>query len=606
MPKKIDPFLWHSLNTRDPAGGADQKPGVESPQRVFPGPDEGFEAAVPLDSFEDLAPDFEPIQPRVPVVIRATHEAWIPPPGVTIEAQMGRVFSATVTQTELTQLAQDSEIQQIDASREVEPDELDVTKSGVKADAVHHGPNGGERGDRALVGVIDSGFDVLHECFRDQHGNTRIIELWDQTDPTGPPPPGFTAGTHHTRADIQRYIATASVPSGLGRDPRGHGTHVASIAAGRACGSFAGGVAPEADLALVVSNIIQKPNRPRSIGYSTSHIAALSFLDRVVTSHGKPLVVNVSQGMNAGAHDGTSSLETAFDWFITQKPGRALIKSAGNERGKYGHVSLVVPPGAHAQVEWKSLGIPRPFDLIELWFSSRDDLSVELRDPHGNAGPSVDKGKTADAVVLPTGERAELTYTAFHPDNGETQLMLILSANTAASMASGAWSLDIHNNGRTAAKIEGWVERRKRRPVRFTGHVVDDRTLSIPGTANHVVAVAALDRAATATASYSSRGDTRDGRQRPDLCAPGNNVWAARSGTRSGTASMSGTSMATPHVSGAAALLLSKRDKQSKPMLTGRQVRGMLQSTAWPITAGGWNPDSGWGVLDIHKLLNLI
>ena len=50
-----------------------------------------------------------------------------------------------------------------------------------------------------------------------------------------------------------------------------------------------------------------------------------------------PVVVNVSQGMNAGAHDGKSMLEVAFDEFSKggRQRGRVIVKSAGNERHKY-------------------------------------------------------------------------------------------------------------------------------------------------------------------------------------------------------------------------------------------------------------------------------
>ena len=49
-----------------------------------------------------------------------------------------------------------------------------------------------------------------------------------------------------------------------------------------------------------------------------------------------PVVVNISQGMNAGAHDGRSALELGFEHFSDggRMPGRVVVKSAGNERDK--------------------------------------------------------------------------------------------------------------------------------------------------------------------------------------------------------------------------------------------------------------------------------
>ena len=57
---------------------------------------------------------------------------------------------------------------------------------------------------------------------------------------------------------------------------------------------------------------------------------------------GLPMVVNVSLGMNAGAHDGMTTLEKAFD-SITMKgkeEGFVIVKSAGNERGHLGHAQV--------------------------------------------------------------------------------------------------------------------------------------------------------------------------------------------------------------------------------------------------------------------------
>ena len=97
-----------------------------------------------------------------------------------------------------------------------------------------------------LVGIIDGGIVVLHEAFRDSSGHTRLVAVWDQTDPTGPTPSlqgRASYGTLHTQAQIDGYIAAGAVPAALTRDREGHGTHVA-VAAGRARQPFAGGVAP--------------------------------------------------------------------------------------------------------------------------------------------------------------------------------------------------------------------------------------------------------------------------------------------------------------------------------------------------------------------------
>ncbi len=107
------------------------------------------------------------------------------------------------------------------------------------------------------------------------------------------------------------------------------------------------------------------------------------------------------------------------------------------------------------------------------------------------------------------------------------------------------------------------------------------RTVGSPGAAADVITVGATDRA-DGIARFSSRGPTADGRIKPDICFPGTDIVSARAaGTSMGRpvsdlyTAASGTSMATPHASGLAALLL-----QAKPGLTPQQVKKALMDTA--------------------------
>jgi subtilisin family serine protease len=107
------------------------------------------------------------------------------------------------------------------------------------------------------------------------------------------------------------------------------------------------------------------------------------------------------------------------------------------------------------------------------------------------------------------------------------------------------------------------------------------RTVGSPGAAEDVITVGAVDRN-DGMARFSSRGPTADGRTKPDICFPGTDIVAARAaGTSMGSpvsdryTAASGTSMATPHASGLAALLL-----QAKPDLAPADVKRVLMGTA--------------------------
>ena len=107
------------------------------------------------------------------------------------------------------------------------------------------------------------------------------------------------------------------------------------------------------------------------------------------------------------------------------------------------------------------------------------------------------------------------------------------------------------------------------------------RSIGSPGAAADVITVGAADRS-DRVASFSSRGPTADGRTKPDICFPGTDIVAARaSGTSMGSpvnahyTSASGTSMATPHAAGLAALLL-----QARPDATPAEIKQAFMSTA--------------------------
>ncbi|WP_030155419.1 S8 family peptidase [Streptomyces sp. NRRL S-244] len=127
-----------------------------------------------------------------------------------------------------------------------------------------------------------------------------------------------------------------------------------------------------------------------------------------------------------------------------------------------------------------------------------------------------------------------------------------------------------------------------------------NNTVSSPGCAPSVLTVGAVDRDDT-TASFSSRGPA--GLQhtlKPEIAAPGVGISAAAAGGRGVYAyqSMSGTSMATPHVAGAAAIV-----KQRHPDWTAQQVKAALVGSANSAVPGDVR-QTGGGRLDVKAAVD--
>jgi subtilisin family serine protease len=537
-----------------------------------------------------------------PLIIRVGDASW-DAKGVTdlvIQTRLGKIVSARGSEASVRELLADSRVISVEESRPAGSIECERSMPFIKIAAEYANAVGKykETGDRVLIAIIDNGIDVLHKAFLDANGNSRIVGIWDQTASGGTPPAGFSYGTFHDATAIAGYLKAGAVPAGLGRNHHGHGTHVASIAGGRATANFPGGVAPDAKLLIVVSG------GSGPIGYSQSHIEALTFIDTFATELKVPVVVNLSQGMNAGAHDGKSSLEVAFDAFSDsgRKQGRVVVKSAGNERAKGGHARVTMLPKSLEQLRWK-----RPVDAdhaerIELWWSSADEIKFRLRDPFENWSSWVGTSAPECEGTFPKGGPFHLVFTKRHIDNGDSLLLIVLGNATEAA-ALGEWRLEMESaDVPEGGEIHCWIERSQGVPSSFLNHADEDMTLSIPGTASSVIAVGAVDASTPIqVGSFSSYGPTRDGQKKPLLCAPGVNVRAAQGGTAEDVFPDSGTSMAAPHVAGGIALLLSRAAKSGK-IPSGNQIASALRQKTQNYN-GRWDRGQGYGVMDVAALL---
>lgn len=543
---------------------------------------------------------------------------WRAPENVTVNAAMGSIVSLQGPPEALYSLARDPDVLRIDAEEHLSSFELARSVPFVDGHSVQRATVN-ERGAHAVVGLIDTGIDVLHRAFHDDYGRSRVLAVWDQTDQSGGPDPRSldpnlpTGGRLYLKKEIDTFIAgVAPTPRAL-RDPKGHGTHVASIAAGRAVGSLSEGMAPDSPIMVVIPDLANEDGVRDARGYAEAHISAFDFLltaarGGYVDGVDRPIAINCSSGINAGAHDGTSMLEKIFDGAIQghAASGVAVIKSAGNLRDKKVHTRLDAPnPGVTRDVRWTSLNAARGVDLLQFWYARALDLSFTLIAPSGASSATISHATRHGDTPILDNNLCDVRARFGHPDNGMNLLQVSIRPH-GDPIKSGDWKLRISTNALIGVdpRIDAWIECDDRQFLHFDAPD-EETTLTIPGTARSVITVGAcaFQTPATVATPYSSCGLTRDGVTKPDLVAPGDEVVGARSNQPNHveTTSDRGTSVAAPHVTGAVALAFSMRRRLGQRLPNATEIKASLSTTTRNATGHG--TDIGHGLLDTVAFL---
>jgi subtilisin family serine protease len=440
----------------------------------------------------------------------------------------------------------------------------------------------GATGNGVLVGTVDSGVDWHHPDFQRADGTTRVALYWDQLGAGASSPVGFPFGAEYTDRLIDRGIAG-------GPDRTGHGTHVLGIIAGNGRGSGFRyvGMAPEATVVAVRMDFTE-------FGVV---LGARYFFDRA-EALGLPAVLNLSLGNHFGPHVGTTPFERSIDALVA--PGRLIVAAAGNDGTAPVHAEMHVEPDAPQDLQFEMPSYDRGpesivFASFEAWFDAADRYRFTVSDPQGTVLGTFTPGTRNQAWTSARG----IALGWYVDDLGKSTLFVEIQDNLDSNRyITGTWRIraervEAGGSGEIDAWIVGYGTFRDRAAPRFTSHLDRGETILSPGTAAHVLAVGAVATRACwldavgdsvcyaaapvlgAPAYFSSIGPRPDGVAKPEVLAPGFGVVAPLSSgmredyltpeqrtlltTPDGLYWVSqGTSMAAPHVAGAAALLLGR------------------------------------------------
>jgi subtilisin family serine protease len=552
-------------------------------------------------------------------IVYTSNPADIEAAGIRVQARVADFVTVKVRPSELVKLTAIPTVRYVEYPEEDYP-ALDLSIPAIGVNLLHAGfvNNTPYRGRGAIVAVFDTGIDWKHLDFRDPNDTTksRILFIWDQTiAPVSgeAPPPGFTYGVEYTKQQIENELD--GTPAGFVRqqDTNGHGTHVTGTAAGngRASGGKYVGVAPEADIVMIKGG--------NASFTRDNQINAMSYLQtRVAQAYpGKPIVLNMSIGGHSGPHDGTLPTEAAVDNFVAT-PGRVVAISAGNEGGSNirfggsisagGTFSTTITVPSYTPTS----GTVNDRFAMDIWFNGNPSISVTLVSPTQTSyGEGTTSTTNADGQVIIT--------NAQDPTNLDRRITVeVRDGDATRPPATGTWTLNLSSP--VATTFDGWVTASTVGSTSVTvSGANNQKTVAMPGTAQGAITVASyvtkwswptntsqnftysnsFDGTANIS-SFSSIGPTRDGRQKPEIAAPGQGIAAALSATATPSSTrvqpsgqhhlIQGTSMASPHVAGAAAVLLA-----AFPSLTAAQVKSLFTSTATVDAMTGSVPNFTWG-----------
>lgn len=462
----------------------------------------------------------------------------------------------------------------------------------------------GQQGKGVVVGIIDYGCDFLHNNFRNPDGSTRILALWDQTALSGGSSP-FGYGKAYTQTDINAALRSSEPYLSLGYNPgrASHGTHVMDIACGNGNGSRVPGVAPNADIIFVqisASDIAWEGTEVigSNFGGSVQLLEAIQFIFEQAGN--KPCVINVSLGTNGGPHDGTNLVEQGIDAVVTAQPNRAVVIAASNSYDDGIHASGQITEGSFVDLVWQISQSDFTHNELEIWYSKDDQLKIELIDRNDRSIGIVDLGASAEIF----NEANELLFFVAHrqgdPNNDDNTIGIFMNTRAMSSSLPTELKLRLHGVAINNGQFHAWIERDDPGQSSFAPPHDNSHTLGSISCGQHSIVVGSYDAhtAGQPLSWFSSAGPTRDGRQKPEISAPGHNVWAANSSTRVGITRMSGTSMAAPAVTGVVALVLAEARNLNKK-LTVEQIHDILTKNARSNPPSmAWDDRYGMGRVD--------
>lgn len=391
-------------------------------------------------------------------------------------------------------------------------------------------------GKGTVMVLIDTGIDYNNPVFQNPDGSTRILAIWDQTlrsedYPQWSSPEGIPYGIEFKREDINRAIRGEINPLPT-RDENGHGTAMASIAAGSSLESGLRflGAAPECDIVVVKLKEAKQYLRDYYIirddvpAYQENDIMlGIKYAQYFTISLYRPIIICLGLGTNMGDHAGNSALDTYLNWTATKR-GQAVVVCGGGE-GNAGHhfTQLLSQSGYIEEIPYEDVEIrvgegEKGFTL-EMWGTIPSIFSASIRSPGGEMinGFPIGLGQTLNYSFVYEKTKISIDSVIVEQGSGDELISFRFRDPTP-----GVWTIQVSIVGRSHnAVFHMWLpitefltsETYFLRPTPFG-------TLTEPSLARDVMTTSTYDGSNGSFYINSGRGFSR-GDVKPDVAAPG-------------------------------------------------------------------------------------
>ena len=596
------------------------------------------------DASQPLLSSGEPsASPSILAFVKLTDPQVLADNGCTSLTHVGQIHVASIPISRLKALSADPRVLRMEARQgnSVANDRMASILNAVPAYEGTHLPQA-YTGQGVVVGIMDVGFDLTHPTFYSRDTTQyRVHRLWDMLSPDTVGSP-FVVGRDYVGRD-------ALLALGHSRDgyDETHGTHTLGIAAGSGFNSAYQGMAPDADICLVANAVSSNvgliaPDDLYKYTFTTDFLG-FKYMADYARSVGKPCVLSFSEGSMQDFWGYDQLYYEMIDSLLG--PGCIMVAAAGNN----GHVKSWWRKEAGEAS--KGTFINNGDNMLICTLTSADDFDIRI----------VYYGNGNDTILIHTREVCALPDSLYTLPTGATELLTVEAypscytpgttcydvTFTGAPTIGISRPLSLEVLGREA-DVEFWryngnlYTNPSLNPLLDAGETV--RSILSPGSAPRVICAGATTYRdsiqntngtwmkywtgeAGQRTPFSSMGPTFDGRTKPDVMAPGNNIISSYSsfyreknpsaydlqwdvsifgfdGRTYSWTSNTGTSMACPAVAGAIALWL-----QAKPDLTPEEALGVIQRTSRHPDPLLDYPNNlyGYGEIDVYRgLLDIL